>query len=113
MELCNSTIGNNFIYLDQTTSTMDISRKYSNDSRNDGVVVFAEHQTKARGRLGRDWISQQNQNIGPQYHRKHLLLLYLQDKTEIPLPQLHLSYKYPECLKMALLASFLITINWL
>ena len=63
MELCNSTIGNNFIYLDQTTSTMDIARKYSNDSRNDGLVVFAEHQTKARGRLGRDWISQQNQNI--------------------------------------------------
>ena len=63
MELDNSAIGNNFIYLDQTTSTMDIARKYSNDSRNDGLVVFAEHQTKARGRLGRDWISAQNQNI--------------------------------------------------
>ena len=62
-ELGDSIIGSNFIYLDETTSTMDVARKYSNDSLNDGLVVFAEHQTNARGRLGRDWISEQNQNI--------------------------------------------------
>lgn len=62
-ELGTSIIGSNFIYLDQTTSTMDDARKYAGDLSNDGLVVFAEHQTKARGRLGRDWISEQNQNI--------------------------------------------------
>lgn len=63
LELADSIIGSNFIYLDQTTSTMDDARKYVGDLSNDGLVIFAEHQTKARGRQGRDWISEQNQNI--------------------------------------------------
>ena len=42
---------------------MDIARQYSNNKLNEGLVVFAESQTKARGRIGRSWVSKENENI--------------------------------------------------
>jgi BirA family transcriptional regulator, biotin operon repressor / biotin---[acetyl-CoA-carboxylase] ligase len=42
---------------EQTTSTNDIVEKLARDGVKEGVVVFAESQTKGRGRLGRAWVS--------------------------------------------------------
>jgi len=41
----------------ETTSTNDIVEKFARDGVKEGVVVFAESQTKGRGRLGRKWLS--------------------------------------------------------
>lgn len=41
----------------ETTSTNDVVEKLARDGVAEGVVVFAESQTKGRGRLGRKWIS--------------------------------------------------------
>jgi BirA family biotin operon repressor/biotin-[acetyl-CoA-carboxylase] ligase len=41
----------------ETTSTNDIIEKLAHDGAKEGVVVFAESQTKGRGRLGRKWVS--------------------------------------------------------
>ena len=43
--------------LDTTTSTNDHAWAHANDTAADGFVVFAEHQTAGRGRMGRSWIS--------------------------------------------------------
>ena len=42
---------------EQTTSTNDVIERLARDGVKEGVVVFAESQTKGRGRLGRKWIS--------------------------------------------------------
>jgi BirA family transcriptional regulator, biotin operon repressor / biotin---[acetyl-CoA-carboxylase] ligase len=41
----------------ETTSTNDVIDKLGRDGVKEGVVVFAESQSKGRGRLGRSWIS--------------------------------------------------------
>jgi BirA family biotin operon repressor/biotin-[acetyl-CoA-carboxylase] ligase len=41
----------------ETTSTNDIVERLAQDGLKEGVVVFAEGQTKGRGRLGRKWHS--------------------------------------------------------
>jgi BirA family transcriptional regulator, biotin operon repressor / biotin---[acetyl-CoA-carboxylase] ligase len=41
----------------ETTSTNDVAEKLARDGVKEGVVVFAEAQTRGRGRLGRRWIS--------------------------------------------------------
>src|SRR5437867_5689007 len=50
-------IGREIHVFEQTTSTMDVVEKFARDGLKEGVVVFAESQTKGRGRLGRKWIS--------------------------------------------------------
>jgi len=50
-------IGRDIQVFEQTTSTNDVIEKLARDSVKEGVVVFAESQTKGRGRLGRKWIS--------------------------------------------------------
>jgi len=41
----------------ETTSTNDVIEKLAHDGVKEGVVVFAESQTRGRGRLGRKWMS--------------------------------------------------------
>ncbi len=41
----------------RTTSTNDVVEKLARDGVKEGVVVFAEAQTRGRGRLGRRWVS--------------------------------------------------------
>jgi BirA family biotin operon repressor/biotin-[acetyl-CoA-carboxylase] ligase len=41
----------------KTTSTNDVVDKLARDGVKEGVVVFAEAQTRGRGRLGRRWVS--------------------------------------------------------
>jgi BirA family transcriptional regulator, biotin operon repressor / biotin---[acetyl-CoA-carboxylase] ligase len=50
-------IGRDIQVFEQTTSTNDVIEKLARDSVKEGVIVFAESQTKGRGRLGRKWIS--------------------------------------------------------
>lgn len=50
-------IGRDIHVFEQTTSTNDVIEKLARDGVREGVVVFAESQTRGRGRLGRKWIS--------------------------------------------------------
>jgi BirA family biotin operon repressor/biotin-[acetyl-CoA-carboxylase] ligase len=50
-------IGRDIQVFEQTTSTNDVIEKLARDGVREGVVVFAESQTKGRGRLGRKWMS--------------------------------------------------------
>jgi BirA family biotin operon repressor/biotin-[acetyl-CoA-carboxylase] ligase len=50
-------IGRDIRVFEETTSTNDVIEKLAHDGVKEGVVVFAESQTKGRGRLGRKWIS--------------------------------------------------------
>jgi BirA family biotin operon repressor/biotin-[acetyl-CoA-carboxylase] ligase len=50
-------IGRDIQVFQETTSTNDVVDKLGRDGVKEGVVVFADSQTKGRGRLGRHWIS--------------------------------------------------------
>lgn len=50
-------IGRDIRVFEETTSTNDVIEKLARDGVSEGVVVYAESQTKGRGRLGRKWIS--------------------------------------------------------
>jgi len=50
-------IGRDIRVFQGTTSTSDVVEKLARDDVREGFVVFAESQTKGRGRLGRKWIS--------------------------------------------------------
>ncbi len=50
-------IGRDIRVFEQTTSTNDVVEKLARDGVKEGIVVFAESQTKGRGRLGRVWSS--------------------------------------------------------
>src|SRR6185503_11742770 len=53
----NKVVGRDIRVFEQTNSTNDIIEKLARDGVRDGVVVFAESQTRGRGRLGRPWLS--------------------------------------------------------
>ncbi len=50
-------IGRDIRVFKETTSTNDVIERLARDQVREGVVVFAESQTKGRGRLGRKWLS--------------------------------------------------------
>ena len=50
-------IGRDIRVFEQTTSTNDVIERLARDGAKEGVVVFAESQTRGRGRLGRKWMS--------------------------------------------------------
>ena len=50
-------IGRDIRVFQETSSTNDVVEKLARDGVPEGVVVFAESQTKGRGRLGRKWLS--------------------------------------------------------
>ena len=50
-------VGRDIRVLQETTSTNDVADKLARDGVREGVVVFAESQSKGRGRLGRKWLS--------------------------------------------------------
>ena len=50
-------IGRDICVFEETTSTNDIIEKCAADGVQEGIVVFAEAQTRGRGRLGRRWLS--------------------------------------------------------
>jgi BirA family transcriptional regulator, biotin operon repressor / biotin---[acetyl-CoA-carboxylase] ligase len=50
-------VGRDIRVFEQTTSTNDVIEKLARDGVTEGAVVFAEAQTRGRGRLGRPWLS--------------------------------------------------------
>src|SRR5258708_1364248 len=50
-------VGREIHTFQETTSTNDVIEKFARDGVKEGVVVFAESQTKGRGRLERKWSS--------------------------------------------------------
>jgi BirA family biotin operon repressor/biotin-[acetyl-CoA-carboxylase] ligase len=50
-------IGREIHVFRETTSTNDVIEKLARDGVREGAVVFAESQTRGRGRLGRKWVS--------------------------------------------------------
>ena len=57
------TIGRDIRVFQETTSTNDVVDKLGRDDVKEGVVVFAESQTRGRGRLGRNWVSAQGKGL--------------------------------------------------
>src|SRR5262249_39511895 len=53
----NRIIGRDIRVFEKTDSTNDVVERLSRDGVKEGVAVFAESQTKGRGRLGRQWLS--------------------------------------------------------
>jgi BirA family biotin operon repressor/biotin-[acetyl-CoA-carboxylase] ligase len=56
-------IGREILVFEQTTSTSDIVAHLARSQANEGLVVFAESQTKGRGRLGRAWVSPRGKGL--------------------------------------------------
>ena len=56
-------IGRDVRVFQETTSTNDVVDRLGRDGVPEGVVVFAESQTKGRGRLGRGWLSPQGKGL--------------------------------------------------
>ena len=56
-------VGRDIQVFEQTTSTNDVMEKLARDGVKEGAVVFAESQTKGRGRLGRKWMSPTHQGL--------------------------------------------------
>jgi BirA family transcriptional regulator, biotin operon repressor / biotin---[acetyl-CoA-carboxylase] ligase len=52
-----ATIGRQIIVLEQTSSTNDAILQVATANSNEGLVVFAEHQTAGRGQRGNQWES--------------------------------------------------------
>ena len=50
-------IGRDIHVFQETSSTNDVVERLARDGVAQGAVVFAEAQTKGRGRLGRKWVS--------------------------------------------------------
>jgi BirA family transcriptional regulator, biotin operon repressor / biotin---[acetyl-CoA-carboxylase] ligase len=50
-------VGRDIRVFHETTSTNDVTEKLARDGVKEGAVVFAESQTKGRGRMGRHWVS--------------------------------------------------------
>ncbi|MFN7140289.1 MAG: biotin--[acetyl-CoA-carboxylase] ligase [Limisphaerales bacterium] len=50
-------VGREIRVFQETTSTNDVVERLARDGVKEGMVVFAESQTKGRGRLGRKWVS--------------------------------------------------------
>lgn len=59
----NKIIGRDIRVFEETNSTNDIIEKLAADGVREGVVVFAESQTRGRGRLGRKWISPRRRGL--------------------------------------------------
>jgi BirA family biotin operon repressor/biotin-[acetyl-CoA-carboxylase] ligase len=56
-------IGRDIRVFQETTSTNDVIERLARDGVKEGAVVFAESQSKGRGRLGRKWLSPSNKGL--------------------------------------------------
>jgi BirA family transcriptional regulator, biotin operon repressor / biotin---[acetyl-CoA-carboxylase] ligase len=56
-------IGREIITFEHTTSTMDIAKQMLNDSIKEGITIFAESQTKGRGRSGKMWFCPKSKGL--------------------------------------------------
>lgn len=56
-------IGKKILIYNSTSSTNDVAFEYSQNSKNDGLVIFTEQQSAGRGRAGRKWYSNRSESI--------------------------------------------------
>jgi BirA family biotin operon repressor/biotin-[acetyl-CoA-carboxylase] ligase len=56
-------IGSEIIVFEQTGSTNDVVEQLARSGGREGLVVFAEAQTRGRGRLGRGWLSPRGKGL--------------------------------------------------
>jgi BirA family biotin operon repressor/biotin-[acetyl-CoA-carboxylase] ligase len=56
-------IGRRIYYFERISSTMDMAMQLGNQNAVEGTLVVAESQSKARGRLGRSWVSPKYKGI--------------------------------------------------
>lgn len=56
-------VGRDIQVFQETSSTNDIAEKLARDGVAEGVTIFAESQSKGRGRLGRKWLSPTGQGL--------------------------------------------------
>ena len=56
-------IGKRIFSYDSLDSTNDAALKLGEEGLPEGACVFAEHQKKGRGRLGREWVSPKSKNL--------------------------------------------------
>ena len=56
-------IGRDIQVFEETTSTKDVVERLARDGVKEGVAVYAESQTKGRGRLGRKWVSPSHKGL--------------------------------------------------
>lgn len=56
-------IGRDIRVFEETASTNDVVEKLARDGVREGVVVFAESQSRGRGRLGRRWVSPRRRGL--------------------------------------------------
>ncbi|PIQ88911.1 MAG: biotin--[acetyl-CoA-carboxylase] ligase [Candidatus Omnitrophica bacterium CG11_big_fil_rev_8_21_14_0_20_42_13] len=56
-------VGKNIFYYETVTSTMDMAFDLGFNAAPEGTVIFAEHQTNGRGRLGRSWLSPKGKGL--------------------------------------------------
>ena len=56
-------IGKDLIFLDTVSSTNDYLKALADDGCKNGTAVTSREQTKGKGRLGRKWVSEKDQNI--------------------------------------------------
>jgi BirA family biotin operon repressor/biotin-[acetyl-CoA-carboxylase] ligase len=57
------TIGSQILVFEETASTNDVAARLAAGHRREGLVVFAESQTKGRGRHGRAWVSPRGRGL--------------------------------------------------
>lgn len=56
-------IGKKVLVYNSTSSTNDVAAEYAKSKKNDGLAVFAEQQTKGRGRAEARWVSRPADSI--------------------------------------------------
>ncbi|MGD0017526.1 MAG: biotin--[acetyl-CoA-carboxylase] ligase [Verrucomicrobiia bacterium] len=56
-------IGSEILVFEETASTNDVCEQLARSGGRDGLVVFAESQTKGRGRHGRTWVSPRGKGL--------------------------------------------------
>ncbi len=56
-------VGGKILVYKTTSSTNDVAAEYAKNKKNDGLAVFAEHQTSGRGRAGNKWLSAPSQSL--------------------------------------------------
>ena len=56
-------IGREVLVFEETTSTNDVVERLAQSQPQEGLVVFAESQTKGRGRQARPWVSPRGKGL--------------------------------------------------
>jgi len=59
----NCILGRKTVYFDNVSSTNDICKKLALEGEKEGLVVVSDSQSQSRGRMGRNWVSEENLGI--------------------------------------------------